>query len=63
MENAIFRLSFRCYYKDGGTCDKWQDLRLAEIPRWIDSYKFTHPSCVAVSVKIWFSDLERGEGK
>lgn len=59
MESIIFCLSFRCYYADRGKCDKHQELRLSDIPKWIDAYKFTHPECVSVSVKIWFTDLEK----
>lgn len=59
MENQEFRFSFRCYYPNGGTCDKYQTLKLSDIPRWIDAYKFTHPDCISISVKLWFNDLEQ----
>lgn len=54
-------ISFRCYYPDGGKCDKHQVLKLSDIPKWIDSYKFTHPNCSAISVKVWFDEPESNE--
>ena len=59
MENTIFHLSFRCYYKDGGSCDKYQDLKLSDIPHWIHCYKFTHPNCTAITIKVWLSDMNK----
>lgn len=56
MENKVFHISFRCYYPSGEPCNKQQDLKLSEIPRWIDAYKFTHPNCTAITVKVWFND-------
>lgn len=58
MQNATFHLSFQCYYPDGGKSQHYQDLKLSDIPRWIDSYKFTHPNCDSITVKVWFKDLE-----
>ena len=46
-------VSFRCYFPSGDQLDKVQELFLDEIPRWIDSYLFTHPTCISISVKIW----------
>lgn len=61
MENAIFNLSFRCYYPDGEPTKHFQSLPLSDIPKWIDAYKFTHPNCQAITVKVWFGDLEKQE--
>lgn len=61
MQDMIFDLSFRCYYDNGNTTNHFQSLRLADIPRWIDSYKFTHPGCISITVKLWFSDLEKDD--
>lgn len=58
MKKAIFHLSIRCYYSNGNHTQHFQDLKLSDIPKWIEAYKFTHPDCEAVTVKLWFGDLE-----
>lgn len=58
MLEQKFFVSFRCYYPNGAEpTNHRQELKLSEIPKWIDCYKFTHPACESVTVKIWFSDL------
>lgn len=47
-------ISFRCYYKDGSNTNHRQILSVGDIPKWIEAYKFTHPNCIAITVKIWF---------
>lgn len=47
-------ISFRCYYKSGNHCDKIAFIELAEIEEWIYCYKFTHPDCTSISIKLWF---------
>ncbi len=56
-----YSVSFRCYY-EGGTrhTQHRQTLPLADIPKWIDAYKFTHPYCEAVTVKVWLDDGKEG---
>lgn len=57
MYEEIYDISFRCYYpNDPLTTNHRQMLKLSDIPRWIDSYKFTHPNCTAVTVKVWFDE-------
>ena len=55
---SSFDVSFRCYFPDNGTCNHFQSLRLVDIPTWIDCYKFTHPNCKSISVKVWFTDTD-----
>lgn len=50
----MYDVSFRCFYENGCATNHVQLMPLADIPRWIDSYKFTHPACVSISVKVWF---------
>lgn len=57
MRNAIFNICFRCHYPEGNFTEHRQPLTLDEIAKWIDCYKFTHPRCESVSVKVWFNDL------
>ena len=60
MKDQKFLISFYCYYPESQTpCKKEQEIKLSDIPRWIDSYKFTHPNCKSIAIKIWFSDLEK----
>ena len=61
MIDKVFSISFRCYYANGNKTNHRQDLKLSEIPRWIDSYRFTHPLCQAITCKIYFSDIEKEE--
>lgn len=61
MENTTFKLSFRCFYEDGEPNTHWRFLTLGEIPRWIDAYKFTHPNCTSITVKVWFNNPDKEE--
>lgn len=58
MIDKIFSVSFRCYYPNGNKANHYQDLKLSEIPRWIDSYRFTHPLCNSITCKVNFSNNE-----
>ena len=58
MFEKVFSISFRCYYEAGNHTNHRQDLKISEIPRWIDSYKFTHPECTAITCKVWFNEGE-----
>lgn len=58
MKNAIYELSFRCYYPDGEPTTHRQSMKLSDIRKWIDAYKFTHPNCTSITVKIWLTDVE-----
>lgn len=54
----VYHLSIRCYYDNGKHTQHFQDLKLAEISKWIEAYKFTHPNCKSITVKIWLDDEE-----
>ena len=58
MLDKIFDVSFRCGYSDNTCTNHYQSFPLSDIPKWIDVYKFTHPLCKWVSVKIWFYSLD-----
>lgn len=34
-------------------------MSLRDVAKWIEAYRFTHPNCESVSVKVWLKD----EGK
>ena len=59
MKKVIFSLSIRCYYANGNYTEHHQQMKLSDIPKWIEAYKFTHPDCTSVTVKLWFGDMER----
>lgn len=55
LKKDAFRITFHCFYpEDPVPTKKTQDLKLNEIPKWIEAYKFTHPNCESISIKIWF---------
>ena len=54
-----YSLSIRCYYPNGEPTTHYQDLKLSDIPKWIEAYKFTHPNCKAITVKVWFGDKDK----
>lgn len=51
-------VSFRCYFPSGEPCDKVQEISLSDIPRWIESYLFTHPNCTSITVKVWAHNVQ-----
>ena len=58
MKKTAFQISMRCYYPNGETTNHYQTIKLSDIPKWIEAYKFTHPNCVAITAKIWFGKEE-----
>lgn len=55
----MYDLSFRCYYGPGDHTTHHQTLRLSEIPKWVEAYKFTHPNVQSISIKIWFEEEKK----
>lgn len=56
-----YGISFRCYFNSEAETHfttHYQPMPLSDIPIWIEAYKFTHPNCTAVSVKVWFNDRQ-----
>ena len=60
-----YNVSFRCFFDNGEemhfTTHYNPAFPVADIPRWIDSYKFTHPNCTSISVKVWFTAPSEAE--
>lgn len=52
--NDLTCVSFHCYY-DNNVVTKQQVIPLCDIGKWIDCYRFIHPECLSVSVKVWFN--------
>lgn len=57
MKNETFHISFRCYYPNGEPTTHYQDLQLRDIPKWVNAYKYTHPQCESITIKLWFTEL------
>ena len=56
-----FNFSFRCYFpNDNGPAYSvhYQRLAIADVPKWIESFRFTHPTCISICCKGWFVDNE-----
>ena len=50
----LYDLSFHCAYPNGDMTRHHQAMELKEVPKWIEAYKFTHPQCSSITVKVWF---------
>lgn len=50
-------VSFQCYYENGNKTIHRQQLPVEQIPKWIEAYKFTHPDCISITVKVWFEEV------
>ena len=59
--NEEYNISFRCFFGGMRYNSHYQRLSLADIPRWLDAYRFTHPNCVSISMKIWFTEPPSNE--
>lgn len=57
----MYDVTFFCDFPDGGRTKHQAHIDLADIGKWIDCYKFTHPNCRAISAKIWFHDEAKSE--
>ncbi len=58
--NEKYNVSFRCYFEsdDGVRYNTHYNPQfdLADIPKWVECYRFTHPNCISISVKIWLRE-------
>ena len=58
--NEKYNMSFRCYFdNDEGprfTTHYVPQFAVAEIPKWIECYLFTHPNVLSISCKVWMTD-------
>ena len=57
IETAEFSVSFFCYYETN-LIKHFQKIKLSDIPRWVNSYQFTHPDVKSISVKIWLNKTD-----
>lgn len=55
-----YRLSIRCYFPGAQNyTHHMQTMPLKDITKWVDAYKFTHPTAESISIKIYLN--EEGE--
>lgn len=58
-----YNMNFRCFFgseiPSNNYSNYYQALAVKDIPRWIESYQFTHPSCTSISCKVWFEWQDR----
>lgn len=48
-----YRLSIRCYFPgERNYTHHIQSMPLKDIPKWVEAYKFTHPTAESIIVKI-----------
>lgn len=65
-EQNTYNISFRCYFdsEDGQRyTNHYQRLNVNDLPKWIEAYRFTHPNCLSISVKVWFTDRQDDDDK
>lgn len=61
-KNKAYQMSFRCYSGGPDNLTKHrQELPLKDIPKWIEAYQFTHPTCRSISVKVGFETEPEAE--
>ena len=63
-KKETYNVSFRCFYQntnnDGPVFSThYQAMPLSDIPRWLEAYRFTHPDCLSISLKGWFTEGKR----
>ena len=57
--NETYNFSFRCYFPSAEGprfSTHYQALPLCDVPRCLDAYRFTHPTCISITMKVWFSE-------
>lgn len=53
-----YNLSIRCHFGDmpGNYTQHYQSMKLGDIKKWVEAYKYTHPTVKSITVKIWLED-------
>lgn len=56
MSKAAYRISFRCQFPGAqdNYCDHRAHIKLAEIPKWLEAYHYTHPNVKCITVRVFF---------
>ena len=54
-----YRLSIRCYFPGvQNYTHHIQAMPLKDITKWVEAYKFTHPTAESITVKIYLNNEE-----
>lgn len=48
-----YKLSIRCYYGEKNYTHHMAELPLKDISKWVEAYRFTHPTVEGITVKIY----------
>ncbi len=57
-----YHLSIRCYFEGyGNYTTHYRDMEFKDIKKWVEAYKLTHPTCKAITVKIYFEEAAQNE--
>ena len=49
-----YRLSIRCYFPGTGNyTHHMADLPLKDVGKWVEAYRYTHPTLESISIKIY----------
>lgn len=60
--NKEYRFSIRCYFEHSSHyTHHLQKMTLEDVGRWIEAYRFTHPTLTSVIVKCYITEEEDGE--
>lgn len=53
-------ITFKCYFDGDPTNTTFhrREMEIAEIPKWIEAYSYTHPTCTSISAKVRFESAE-----
>lgn len=63
-KSRLYNCTIRCYYGDTTYNQHRQMLKLSDIEKWIEAYRFTHPHVKSFSVQIVIKeDQKDGENK
>ena len=55
-----YAMSIRCYFPGANNrTQHYPVMPLADIPKWIEAYQFTHPNAESITVKIWLKDEDK----
>lgn len=56
-----YAMSIRCYFPGTGNnrTQHYPVMPLKDIPKWVEAYRFTHPTAESITVKIWLKDEEQ----
>ena len=58
---AVYSITFRCHYPSQNRAVWYErEMALKDVARWLRDFKFTHPDCGQISMKIFMKGLQAG---